>query len=116
MKRRTLIRTVGAAGIATATLSGSGAATAERPSIDDLGIERELDVASVEGRVTLDTLLEPHDREALPADVDPSEYTVSVAPEADSITVQDCCAICCSQMLEIRCFCTCCTCDPESCN
>lgn len=115
MKRRTLVRKLGAAGIATTALSAPTAAAGKSP-VSELGIERELDVTSVEGRVTLDELLEPHELETLPADVDPSERLLTVAPEADSITVQGCCAICCSQMVEIACDCTCCTCDPESCN
>lgn len=108
MKRRALIRNIGAAGIATAALSGSTAA--QRPSIGDLDIERELDVSSVEGWVTLDELLEPDELRALPTHLDPSERLLTVAPEADTITIQDCCAVCCNRQL-IDCGCNCCGCD-----
>lgn len=115
MKRRTLVQKMGAAGIAMAAVSGPTAA-AGRPSVSDLGIERELDVASVEGEVTLDELLEPHERAALPADVDPSEYALAVAPEVDAVTVQDCCPYCCSDQIFRRCLCGCCVCDDCACD
>lgn len=106
MKRRTLIRKVGAAGIATAALSGS--ATAERPSVSDLDIDRELDVSSVEGWVPLAELLEPEEVASLPAGVSPSR-PISVAATADSITVQDCCELCCTDARK-ACECVCCDC------
>lgn len=114
MKRRTLIRNLGVAGIATAAVSGTTTA-AEGPSITDLGIRREFDVASIEGQVSLDELLEPDEVAALPADADPTEFSVTVAPEADAITIQDCCLYCCEDELLV-CDCICCTCDDCACD
>ncbi len=107
MKRRTLIRQLGAAGIVTATISGS--ATAKRPSIGDLDIDREFDVSSVEGWVAIGELLEPEEIASLPAGLNATER-IGVEPEADSITVEDCCAVCCKTALQYEC-CTCCYCD-----
>lgn len=111
MKRRTLIRQLGAAGIGAAAISGTTAA--ERPSVSDLDIDRELDVSSVEGWVPLAELLEPAELASLPAGVDPSR-PISVAAEADRITVQDCCTLCCRDARK-ACECICCEC-PFGCD
>ncbi len=107
MKRRTLVRKLGAAGIATATISGPAAASGPT-AVSDLGIGRELDVSSVEGWVALEELLDPHELASLPAGVDASRR-ISVAADADSITVQDCCAFCCRNARK-ECECICCEC------
>lgn len=91
MKRRTLVRKLGAAGIGAAAISGTAAA--RRPPVSDIGIDRELDVSSVEGETTLEQLLEPQDVAELPADVDLSRR-VTVAAKADVITLGDCCEYC----------------------
>lgn len=100
------MRKIGATGVAAA-LSGPTAA-AERASIADLDVERELDVASVDGLVAIGELLEPHEIAALPDGIDPAE-PIAVAAEADTITVQDCCDPCCSDPRE-ACDCVCCEC------
>lgn len=83
--------------------------TAERPSVSDLAIDRELDVSSVEGWVAVEELLEPEELASLPAGADPAER-IAVAPDADAITLGHCCAICCGQVLEMP-DCPCYTCD-----
>lgn len=113
MKRRTLVRKLGAAGIATTAISGS--AGADRPPIDDLGIDREFDVSSIEGQVTLDELLEPAEVESLPDDVDPSGYTLTIAPAADVTTLSHCCPFCCGDQVFKQCNCSCCVCDDDLC-
>lgn len=113
MKRRTMMRKLGAAGIGAAAISGS--ATAKRPSVDDLGIDRDIDVSSVEGAVTLDELLEPADVDSLADDVDPSAYKLTVAPDAEVLAIGDCCAQCCEHMRFADCVCHCCFCDIHAC-
>lgn len=113
MKRRTLLRTVGAVGIGSAAISGTVAA--ERSSLADVDVDRELDVAGVEGEVTLAELLEPRDLAGVPADVDPSSVSVTIAPAADSVTIQDCCFYCCGDV-PLVCECSCCTCDDCACD
>lgn len=112
MKRRTLVRKLGAASIATATISGPAVA-AERPSVSDLGIDRDLDVASMEGRVPLGELLELREIASLPESVDPSRR-ITVAPEADVITLGECCPYCCWPAI-MPCDCDCCDCDLQAC-
>lgn len=112
MKRRTLVRKLGAAGIATTTVGG--AAAARRPG--GTALDRELDVSSVSGRTTLAELLDPSDRRRLPADVEPAEFEVVVAPAADSITIAGCCEYCCDgRDLVCEDHCDCCTCSTDSC-
>lgn len=91
MKRRTLVRKLGAADIGAAAISGT--ATARRPAVSAIDIDRELDVSTVEGETTLGELLEPRDVAELSADVDPSRR-VSVAAEADVITLGSRCTYC----------------------
>lgn len=112
MKRRTLMRKLGAAGIGAAAIAGPTAG--ERPTAADLGVERELDVSSVDGWVTADELLEPRDLETVPDDVDPSEVWVTVAPEADVVTLGECCDYCCWPAIQ-PCDCDCCDCDMQAC-
>lgn len=115
MKRRTMLRKLGAAGIATTALSGSAVA-AERPAdLGDLGVDRDIDVSSVDGQVSLAELLEPGDVESLADDVDPSAHTLTVAPEADVIALDDCCESCCHRMKFVKCTCDCCVCDASAC-
>lgn len=112
MKRRTLMRKIGATGIGAAAISGPAAA-AERPSVSDLGIDRDIDVASMEGRVPLGELLEPHELASLPAGVDASRR-ITVAAEADVVTLGECCPYCCWPAI-MPCDCDCCDCDMLAC-
>lgn len=109
MKRRTLMRKMGAAGVGAAVISGTAAAKSS--SVADLG---ELDVSSVDGWVPLEELLEPDEVAALPAGVDASEQ-IGVAPAADRISVQDCCETCCRMEKFMKCDCACCVCDNDLC-
>lgn len=112
MKRRTMMRKLGAAGIATAAISGT--ATAKRVTVADVGIDREIDVSSTEGWVTLEELLEPEELAALPRGVDRTER-IGVHPAADTITLGDnCCAICCEEVLDPP-SCDCTYCDDDAC-
>lgn len=107
MKRRTLLRRVGATSIAAAAAGTAAGRTSPR-----FGVGRRLDVSDVEGRTTLAELLGPGDRRRLRADVDPRQVEVAVAADADVITLDDCCVYCCSgQDLVCEDKCDCCTCD-----
>ena len=107
MKRRTLIRQLGTASVATATFVGSAAA--ERP----LGhVDREIDVSDVSGAVPLADLLDEDEVAALPDDVDPWSATITVAEETDSVAPSECCdrmPLCCK---DVECTrpCGCCYC------
>lgn len=106
MKRRTLVRKLGAAGIGAAALSGSAAA-ADRPSVGDIAIDRDIDVAAVDGEVPLAELLEPHEV----ADLSEQDLSrrVSVAADADTITLAACCQYCPeSELKDCDIWCECC--------
>lgn len=116
MNRRTLIRRVGASGLATTALVGS--ATAARTGVSTASgngyeVGRELDVSDVSGTVTLAELLEPGDLDGVPAHIDPRTHEITVAEGAGSITLDDCCVYCCAGGQENVCEdkCSCCDCD-----
>lgn len=110
MKRRTLIRELGAVGIASTAIAGTTAAAA--PSFADLEVDRPLDVSSVEGTVTLDELLEPRDLAGVPGDA--ADVPVVVAADADVITLDGCCQYCCDgRDLVCEDHCDCCTCGDD---
>lgn len=113
MNRRTLLRRLGATGVAATTVAGTSAA---RTAPTDYGIDREIDVSDVAGRVRLDDLLEPEDRRRLPEDVDPAGVELFVQPDADVVALDDCCGYCC-QYLHSECDCRsgCCVCDRSTC-
>lgn len=103
MKRRTLIRRMGAAGVAT-TLAGRTAAESSELS---LGVDRDIDVSSVSGRVPLEQLLESQDLARVPDRFDPQEVTIHVDEDADDISLDSCCVYC-SKWPNV-CDCSCCT-------
>lgn len=115
MQRRTLLKQFGTAGAAAAGFSGVATATSGREfGVDpqDLGIDRQIDVADVEGAVPLAELLEPADLDGLPDDVDPWEAHLQIGQDVDSIEVQsDCCVteFCCKHIA--YCYCSCCWCQ-----
>lgn len=92
MNRRSLLKRVGAAGIAATALGGRAAA-----STDDLeyGIDHDIDVAEVSGQVSLAQLLSEEELEQLNDDVDPAESIFIVDESMDTMNINDCCTICC---------------------
>lgn len=113
MNRRTLLRRIGATGIAATTLGGT--ATARR-SASGYGIDREIDVSAVSGRVTLAELLDPADLRRLNDGVDPRQREFIVHEETDAITLGECCVYCCDGT-DYVCedHCDCCECDYPPC-
>lgn len=101
---------MGAAGIAGTLFAGTS--TAE-PSGPAFGIDREIDVSSVSGRVTLEELLDPADLRQLNDDIDPAETELVIRQDAKSGTLDDCCMHCC-EVLNV-CDCWCCGCDNTLC-
>lgn len=101
---------MGAAGIAGTVLAGTSSA---RPASRSFGINRQIDVSSVSGSVTLEELLEPADLRQLDEDIDPTETELEIKPEAEVITLEDCCLYCC-QVPNV-CDCLCCGCDNSLC-
>lgn len=90
MKRRTVLKRFGAAGIAGAALTGT--ATAKRPS--DLDIEGPFDVSDMAGEYVVADLLSEEQLADAPADPALYERKVVIAPHADTIgTLETCC--CC---------------------
>lgn len=108
MKRRTLVRKLGAAGIATATISGSAAA-AEGRRLSDLGVDRTFDVSAKEGWVSYDELLESHELALLPAGVSPADPAVFVSSDLGTLAIGECCDVCCTTLRK-ECTCACCDC------
>lgn len=107
MKRRTLIRQLGTASLATTTLVGSAAAS--RPSLD---LDREIDVSGVSGSVPLADVLDDEALAELPEDVDPRAATITVAEDTDVVAPSECCdrmPLCCR---DVECTrpCGCCYC------
>jgi hypothetical protein len=109
MNRRTLIRRLGATGLATTAFAGTASASRGVR----YGIDREIDVSDVSGTVTLDELLEPEEVRRLPADVDPRQREIIVSDDAGGITLGDCCVYCCSGDEDLVCDCSCCECDYQ---
>ena len=102
MKRRTLVKQLGTASLATTTLVGSAAA--ERP----LGhVDREIDVSDLEGRVPLVDVLEEEELGDLADDVDPESAALTIDSDVGVLNVgEDCCDI----------FPTCCFGCPSDCS
>lgn len=90
MNRRNLLRNIGTAAIGIVAVAG----TASASSPADLGIDRTIDVSSVEGDVTLDELLTDEDLERLSDDVDPATQGVTVDATTDEISLAACCVYC----------------------
>lgn len=107
MNRRTLIRRLGATGLATTALASPASA---RPTLR-FGVDRAIDVSEVSGTVTLDELLEPGEYGDLPARVDPRTHEITVADDAGVIALDDCCVYCCEYDNVCEDHCDCCTCD-----
>ncbi|MFB6193460.1 MAG: hypothetical protein ABEI75_00210 [Halobaculum sp.] len=124
MRRRTVLRRVGAATVGSAALSGvvaadaTGGVTAREVAADStgriarlaetVGLETELDVSGVAGEVSLASLTDGP--EAL------TDGTITVAPDADVITLGDCCVYCCDDgSASCSDSCDCCTCDTTLC-
>ena len=98
MKRRTLIRQLCTATLATTTLVGSAAA--ERPAVN-LDVDREIDVSDVSGAVPLADLLDEGELASLPDDVDPTAAAIEVAAETDLVASPQCCdymPLCCKDI------------------
>ena len=107
MKRRTLVKQLGTASLATTTLVGSAAAS--RPAIN---IDREIDVSDVSGSVPLAELLDAEELAELPDGVDPWTTSITVAEGTDGIAPSDCCdymPICCYDV-DCPLGCPCCYC------
>lgn len=106
MKRRTLVRQLGTATLATTTLVGSAAAN--RSTLD-----REIDISGVSGSAPLADVLDEEALAELPDDVDAGAATVTVAEDAAVVeSASDCCdymPLCCR---DIDCpkTCGCCYC------
>lgn len=110
MRRRTLLRRIGATGLATAAFAGSSTART-RPG-GGYGIDREIDVSAVSGQVTLETLLTDAELGELDDRVDPARRVFTVSEDADAIVLSDCCVYCCEGPDKV-CDCGCCECDFE---
>jgi hypothetical protein len=119
MNRRTLIRRIGASGLATTAFAGSASA-AHTPGSQagsvEYGIDREIDVADLSGAVTLAELLEPHELDGLPSQIDPRQREIIVQDDAGSITLGDCCEYCCDQINVCDCDGGCCECNNCLCD
>lgn len=123
MNRRTLIRRIGATGLASTALAGqaSAARTSTVPAGSvEYGIDRDIDVADVSGAVALAELLEPEEIRQLPAAVDPRQREIIVADDTGTIALDDCCEYCCEHLnvcdcVEGCCECNNCLCDSWSC-
>lgn len=92
MKRRTLLRKLGAASVATVGVAGT--ASAAPGSAVNTVLEHsdvEVDVSDVDGRVPLASLLDDDQVRRLPADVDPAETEVWVSRDVDVLREPACC-------------------------
>lgn len=99
MKRRNLLRTLGAASVATVGVAGTASAARSRVAAD-VGIDLpdiEVDVADVDGTVPLASVLDDDQIRDLPDDVDPDRETIWVSQDVDVFALPSCC----------------CTCDPD---
>lgn len=110
MKRRTILRRIGAVGIAATTFGGT--ASARTPG-QGLGLALEVDVSEVAGRVTLAELLDESELAQLPAGVDPDRKEYVIQAEAENVLLSDCCVYCCDRPLV--CDCMCCECADPPC-
>ena len=117
MKRRTVLRRLGAVGVVSTGVAGTATASSSRGG----DVERSrLDVSDVSGEVELDALvdgdlenrLSQRQLAALPDDTDPSAARMIVDPDAETIALADCCIVCCDN-LPGPCPCECCFCDPD---
>ncbi|MFB6193459.1 MAG: hypothetical protein ABEI75_00205 [Halobaculum sp.] len=100
MRRRTMLKRIGAATVATGAASG----TATARSIPTHGITRELDVSDVSGETTLGELLTAE--EIAKTGVDPSR-SIHIGSGVESIQYEDdCCVVECpiSVRLPVECL------------
>lgn len=107
MNRRTLLRRIGATGIAATSVAGTATAETDGP---DYGIDFGIDVSGVSGRVSLAELLSEDELERLNDDVNPARAIFVVDADMDTMYVNDCCRICCRYVDCSACE-DCCACD-----
>lgn len=114
MNRRTLLRRLGATGVAATAVAGTSAA---RTAPTDYGIDREIDVSDVAGRVTLETLLSEAELQRLHDGVDPARREFVVQEDVDAISLEECCTFCCDGT-DYVCpgECDCCECELPPCH
>lgn len=106
MKRRTMLKRIGAVGATGIAVSSSASASTS----PQLNIDREIDVADMSGTVPLKSVLSEAEIEDLPSDVDPETAQISIAEDADSIQPSGCCYGDCTIYCADRCHHGCCFC------
>lgn len=109
MNRRTILKRLGAAGVATAGIAGTASAS-QAGSVD-----HRLDVSDVSGEVELTELLDVGGHGQLTPEAlgRPGSTRLVISEEAETITLSDCCEYCCEN--PNVCDCWCCTCSEEKC-
>ena len=109
MNRRTILKRIGAASVATAGIAGTAAAS---PSGN---VDHQLDVSDISGEVELTELLARggHERLAPEALGRSGATRFVISEDADTITLDDCCQLCCKH--PNICDCICCECSEDAC-
>lgn len=107
MKRRTILKRLGATGVATVGIAGAASASPAE------GVDHEIDVSDVSGEVELAELLGSGAQPSPAALGRSADTRFVISEDADTITLSDCCEYCCKH--PNVCDCLCCECSEDAC-